>query len=139
MATDKSKWPDGPWKTEPDEERWADEETGLHCAIFRNGIGSLCGYVGIPESHPLHGMDCDKCHDLHDISVHGGLTFSDVIVDSPEGLHWLGFDCAHYGDYSPTYPSEFSTCGKSQYRNIDYVRNECRSLAKRLSVIGAEK
>ncbi len=52
---DKSKWEDGPWKSEPDQVNFKTEE-GLDAAIVRSShSGSLCGYVGIPKSHPWHG------------------------------------------------------------------------------------
>lgn len=62
------------------------------------------GYVLIPEGHPLHG----KHYDDIDVSVHGGLTFSEL-VDSDmvtewglektdEGAWCVGFDTAHWGD-----------------------------------------
>lgn len=56
---DKSGWPPGPWMNEPDRKQWMDEETKLPCLIVRNGgAGNLCGYVGVPPSHPLYG----KCY-----------------------------------------------------------------------------
>jgi len=65
--------------------------------------------------------------------VHWGLTFSEYCDGEylPEGF-WYGFDCSHAGDMSPyrfenqySFPSEI-------YRNIEYVKNECKSLAKQL-------
>lgn len=52
-------WMRGPWDDEPDEEDWVDDYTGYRCAIVRNTrvTGTLCGYVGIPPEHPLHGKD----------------------------------------------------------------------------------
>jgi hypothetical protein len=55
------------------------------------------GYVLVVEGHEFHG----KHYDEIDVSVHGGLTFSQ---DIPEGDkyfskgYWVGFDTAHYGD-----------------------------------------
>lgn len=54
---DKSKWNRGPWDSEPDKKQWQDEATGLPCLIVRNRMGALCGYVGVPESHPLFKVD----------------------------------------------------------------------------------
>lgn len=43
-----------PWKAEPDEEVF--EAHGLKCKVRRvTGLGHLCGYVGVPESHPWFG------------------------------------------------------------------------------------
>lgn len=54
-TADKSTWGPGSWHDEPDKAQWTDEATGLPCLIVRNHSGSLCGYVGVPETHPWHG------------------------------------------------------------------------------------
>ena len=46
--------PPGPWDNEPDKIQWVDETTGLDCLMVRNWWGSWCGYVGVPEGHPLY-------------------------------------------------------------------------------------
>lgn len=83
---DKTDWPDGPWKDEPDKVQWPDESTGLPCLIVRNDCGAWCGYVGVPDSHPLFGVGYDDAHDRNDaISVHHGLTFaSSCQIGRPE-------------------------------------------------------
>jgi hypothetical protein len=54
----KAAWGPGPWQSEPDHLEWKDERTGLECRIIRNMIfGNLCGYVGVPPSHPYFGWD----------------------------------------------------------------------------------
>lgn len=104
----RDKWPKGSWDNEPDKAQWLDR-TGLPCLAVRNRFGNWCGYVGIPESHPLYGKDYS---DLYDLNVHGGLTFSDGChpgghichvpePDEPDDVWWLGFDCGHGGDFSP--------------------------------------
>jgi hypothetical protein len=56
----KSEWGPGPWQDEPDHLAWTDERTSLACAIRRNmAIGSLCGYVGVPPTHPFFGWNYD--------------------------------------------------------------------------------
>jgi hypothetical protein len=56
----KSSWGVGPWQHEPDRVEWNDERTGLACRIIRNMIfGNLCGYVGVPPTHPYFGWDRD--------------------------------------------------------------------------------
>lgn len=87
---DKSAWGEGPWQDEPDKLQWVDDATGLDCLIVRNSGGALCGYVGVPESHPWHGISeyqctasptCEEDYCDHGpesaIEVHGGLTFAD--------------------------------------------------------------
>lgn len=97
-TVDKSTWGPGPWADEPDKMQWQDEKTGLPCLIVRNsqGSGALCGYVGVPPGHRLHGKlyndriegaPCgDSCGDDYHyqcridgaINVHGGITFSNA-------------------------------------------------------------
>src|SRR3954451_20529037 len=101
-AIDKSDWPEGPWKSEPDKRRWIDEETGYPCLIERNPVGTLFGYVGVPPGHPAHGMQHLAVDE--DIKVHGGLTFggkspgdlgSVRCGDKPESsddTYWFGFN-----------------------------------------------
>jgi hypothetical protein len=58
----------------------------------------------------------------------------------PDPVWWLGFDCAHAGDYTPSYGRDLGMPtgwgGVVEYRNIAYVEQECRSLAKQIR--GAE-
>lgn len=141
---DKSSWPRGPWDSEPDKIEWRDEATGLPCLIVRGGMGALCGYVGVPSSHPLHGKD----HDEPDVEVHGGLTYADACDDHGRICHvpkpgedpnawWFGFDCGHCGDRSPRLDSVFSSSGV--YRDIAYVRHETEQLARQLAAMAPTK
>jgi hypothetical protein len=118
------RWGPGIWTDEPDEAEWVHEETGLPCMVLRNlELGTLCGYVGVHETHPWHG----KPYDDPDVSVHGGLTFCGLYGDTgitsvkpadalsaertstlsakPDASyvgHWFfGFDCGHAGDLMP--------------------------------------
>jgi len=145
---DKAGWPEGPWMTEPDKEQWTDEATGLPCLIKRNGSGALCGYVGVTEGHPWFAQD----YDYVEADVHGGLTYADFcqegddghtichIVDpgEPDRVWWLGFDCAHCGDYLPAHDAGhqrmmnafFEGYSREEtYRDRAYVKAECASLA----------
>lgn len=148
-VVDKSVWGNGPWADEPDKLQWQDDETGLPCLIVRNPVGSLCGYVGVPLGHPWHGLDNDD-DELVDVEVHGGLTFSGACqegddsarrichIPSPgeaDDVWWLGFDCAHAGDISPSVERpprflEVSGGFHETYKSLDYVRAECASLAR---------
>lgn len=82
-----------------------------------NGLIFLCGYVGIPKTHPFYGLDYDS-EELNDIIIHGGLTFSSRVDKYPD--HWiLGFDCAHFDD--KVYP-----------KSLDFVKQECNNLYRQL-------
>jgi hypothetical protein len=54
------------------------------------------GYVRIIEGHPFY----DKGYENIPVDVHGGLTFSEHIMDNEKWSdgYWIGFDTAHYGD-----------------------------------------
>ena len=64
-------------------------------------------YVNVPAGHPAYKKDYNKI----DMDVHGGLTYGSSILrtsktDSLDGW-WLGWDYAHYTDYSGCFPSEW--------------------------------
>ena len=40
-------------------ERWKDDATGYECLLMQ-GPFALCGYVRIPEGHPLHGISYNE-------------------------------------------------------------------------------
>jgi hypothetical protein len=102
--------------------------SGLICKIQRAGeLLHLCGYVYIPEGHPLFG----KGYDEIDIDVHGGLTFSERV-----GKYWLiGFDCAHMGDIVPYMYFKNLMINQGEYRDWDYVDNELKSMAWEVAAI----
>lgn len=90
-----------------------------------------CGYVIIPEGHPLHG----KHHSEINVDVHGDLTFSDLITDdlierwselssSDKGKWIVGFDTAHAGDNLLTCSKQFvqaeTDCLLEQLKRIKY-------------------
>lgn len=103
---DKSSWPEGPWKTEPDLLRW--EDGAYDCVIYRNqNHGCLNGYAGVAKGHPLYKINLVK--KPHIIQVYGNITFSQPISDElfqgwrGKSDYWYhGFDCYHKNDISPT-------------------------------------
>lgn len=147
-------WGAGAWENEPDKMQWTNRTTGLECLIVRNRVGALCGYVGVPDTHPYHG----KGYDDIEAQVHGGLTFAKACQEGPpeetichvpepgkpDNLWWFGFDCAHCGDFFPqsnhfaaTMPNwPVSVRDRDEiYRTVDYVSRQCRSLAKQLAAV----
>lgn len=57
----------------------------------------------------------------------------------PDCVWWLGFDCSHSQDLSPameailkTIMPERHTTGYASYKDINYVRAQCRELAQQL-------
>ena len=64
--------------------------------VLRRGpIGAWCGYVYVGDiDPPKDGWD-------NTVDVHGGITWDDEDTRFLAGGHWIGFDCAHAGDYVP--------------------------------------
>ena len=59
-------------------------------------------YVGVNKSNKYYQVDYDTIHDMIDLSVHGGLTYSAHCPYYPWphlNLWWLGWDYAHLGDH----------------------------------------
>lgn len=150
---DRKEWPAGPWDGEPDKVQWPDEATGLPCIAVRNPrCGNWCGYVGVAEGHPYF----EKGYEEPSVEVHGGLTFADACqphgdeegkgichvagTGEPDRVWWLGFDCAHSGDYSPQDAmyardrpeSYWRLFPENSYKTLAYVKSECAKLAEQL-------
>lgn len=140
---DKDSWGEGPWQNETDRLYWIDPSTSYPCLIRRVPVGSLCGYVAVPPGHPAHGKSAGEV----DVTVHGGLTYAskcqgEICHVPAEGasddVWWLGFDCAHYGDLVPQTAAILRSVRTDKrirgevYRDIDYVRQQVRSLAWQL-------
>lgn len=142
---DKSKWPSGVWSSEPDKIQWQDDTTGLPCLILRvKHSGHLCGYVGVPPGHPWFEMAYEDVP----VEIHWGLTFANfcqhgeehgvchvTAPEEPDRVWWLGFDCGHCEDLSPAYSKEMYEMFLrewNEYRDVEYVRGQCRSLAKQI-------
>ena len=120
-----------PWDNEPDEKAWKDEETGFACQIIRNHFGVLCGYVGVSQTHPLHGKGFQ---DL-EIDVHDGLSFAGNHKDLPPPLWFFGFHCCHAHDIAPRmlkFDRDFYKGMFATYKDMEFVEKECRDLAGKL-------
>jgi len=151
---DKSAWGEGPWMHEPDRKEWRDAETGLPCLAIRGPMGNWCGYTAVSEGHPAYGKDYDDVR----VDAHGGLTYAGKcnghICHTPDpgepgNVHWLGFDCAHSGDFIPSMDAMRKPGGVLHdiavrypgvhdgdvYRDLPYVEAECASLAKQLAAM----
>lgn len=107
---------------------------GFKCEVRRTDMGHLCGYVYIPVEHVAYGVHYSYDYEdenamtcVADLDVHGGITYSDM-DDRDNPVMWvIGFDCAHYRDYTPSMRGSIEN-----YKDIEYVMNETRLLAAQL-------
>jgi hypothetical protein len=114
------------------EKEWT-TEAGLKAQVIATPMGHRCGYVGVPEGHPMYGKHYDEVN----VYVHGGLTFS----HDEDGLWWFGYDCAHSDDakdpelMSDEYKKVFMDWprfNEGAIRTLEFCVAECESLAKQL-------
>lgn len=124
-------WESGPWDEEPDRVDWIDEATGYPCLVTRHFLfGYLCGYVGLPPGHRLHGVNWQDNEELREVDVWNGVTYSAPCQEGPppdvadvvgppelyichvpepgqeEHVWWFGFHCGGYLDYQPRMAAE---------------------------------
>ena len=84
--------------TTPQVARW--KHNGVECAIhYVPTLDCRNGYCFIPDGHPLEqSVDwADPYGSEALLDVHGGVTFGPKKI---EGGHIVGFDTAHFTDYS---------------------------------------
>ena len=113
------------------EKEWT-TEAGLKAQVIATPMGHRCGYVGVPEGHPMY----EKHYDEVNVYVHGGLTYSEL----DDGLWTFGYDCAHWDDakdpalMSAEYKKVFVNLMGSggTIKTLDFCAAECESLAKQL-------
>lgn len=70
---------------------------GMACALRHGAFDAPCGYVAIPDGHPVLRMRRSEAYDAFD--VHGGITYYHVMGEDPQHRLWIGFDMAHCGDF----------------------------------------
>lgn len=143
---DRTGWPAGPWDDEPDKVQWQDAATGLPCIARRTPAGFWCGYVAVPPGHPLHGTQ-DTYGAAEGLPAHGGITYAagcdgdqeygichKPSPGEPDDVWWFGFDCAHAWDSAPSREfRRYPNLGPRVYRTLDYVRDQCATLALALA------
>ena len=100
-----------------------------------------CGYIGLPKGHKYAGKD----YDAIDVSVHGGLTYSEHAPSFRLGgfEYYLGFDCGHWQDApdietmkrhgaDEKYLSCWSAFPGDVVRTQQYVIEECKSVVNQI-------
>ncbi len=103
---------------------------GFECNIKRHSkVHTWIGYVKLYENHPYFNEDngnndyidnYEKNRTINNVSVHGGVTYSQICI--------IGFDTHHYNDGEPL---KYLDVNKP-YRDYDYVVKELKCLALQL-------
>lgn len=108
------------------------EYAGFKCTVRQHPrMRHYCGYVWLPEDHPLtyqRGADID---DL--ISVHGGVTYSAWEKEGEEKFYVVGFDCAHAGDYVSVLSLRPISLGDHKW-TLEEVTEEVNHFAEQLTI-----
>ncbi len=128
-----------------------------HRAYGLNYWGDSMKYMGkkVISKRKLKHSKLRK--DMNNLDVHGGLTFSNFCGKSDDESKyichvgdgepwWIGFDAAHAWDISPAMDARLKSFGFDQdlstlitkqcaYRDLSYVENEVRSLARQLKAM----
>ncbi|MFW6002414.1 MAG: hypothetical protein ACOCQD_03660 [archaeon] len=103
------------------------------------------GYVGIPPSNILHGIEWQGYIE-ENIEVHGGITFSDYMGNLfDDNYYWfIGFDCAHAWDnpdrdtareygMEPDFPTSLLMMDEdAEVRDFEFVLKETKKLYNQL-------
>lgn len=123
-------------------------ESGLRAVVVWNDkMGFRCGYVQVPQNHPLHAVeymqktealprdaDGDRIAPEIHFDVHGCITYSDdhcPTMEPEEGEWWFGFDCGHVGD-----ATMLSLPGSGDVkRSLEYVVGQCEKLARQIRAV----
>lgn len=121
------------------------QNDNYRCVIKKNPyLGVWCGYVELPESHPVYQQEYEL---LHTLDVHGGITYSAFGIPGTylKGW-WIGFDCGHAGDFIPCIESineilllkgmpeitSIKNINKTTFKDQDFVKQELIQLVNQL-------
>lgn len=140
----KSHFPDGKWKSEPDFCKWT--SFGLTCLVFRDmSLGIWKGLVGLPSNHLFYKKTMDKILDYDQVldlffSVHGGISTIGYLPykysNHNNDLWWIGIETCHGEDFMPLAQLENPNDSANQvYKDFVFIRRETKKLAKFLSLI----
>ena len=105
------------------------ETNGYKAHVIWINDSHYCGYVEVPNTHPCYlAFDYDDL--IESLEVHGGVTYTDSFLQNVEsnGTWFIGFDAAHACDKTRYW-------NHGEFRDLDYMVNECHKLAQQLKKI----
>lgn len=129
----RNSWLPGAWQDEPDIIEWRKEGSAYPLLIVRGQTGCLCGYVGIPQGHALHGM---WSGDLTRFTwtalpeeINGAFPCGPIFTPTgaPPTCWWLGFHCGAMGELMPAVPLVEGE--ERRYVPLDEARARVEALA----------
>jgi len=143
----------GEWIEEPDQVFF--EYRGMKCKILRcEHTGNLCGYICVNGNHPFTHLDLAL--DIP-IDTHGGITYA----QNEEDGYWIGFDCAHCGDFCPGIVKSYEYMNQilrditpesnifdrmmrrfsedRQYKNIQFCIDECKRMVDQFLTLESKR
>lgn len=91
---------------------------GIKWKITRPTGSHLCGYIIVPKTTVV---DFDGLDDI----AHGGITGGCRCNEDEESF---GFDCAHAGDWIPSFGAGLAKENNWTYKNYDYVLNNIKEM-----------
>ena len=100
---------------------------GMTCALRHGAFNAPCGYVAVPEGHPLHGKGQNMDSPVHDLDVHGGVTFTGKLRSDGQQRFWIGFDMAHWCDFAPY---DHTLCIRTDWECVAETNRLAEQLAK---------
>lgn len=138
----RSEWSSGPWQEEPDLVEWRLGGVSYPLLIVRGEAGVLCGFVGVPETHPLHGtflrddatLTSPDLPEVISATRPCGQVF--IPTNEPPTCWWLGFHCGSDREFVPAMPPEAQP--SRHYAHLSEVRERVETLARALTAIGFE-
>lgn len=142
----RQRWGSGPWEQEPDYEAFT--AYGFDCQLHRSYFSWWCGYVGLPQSHPLFQIDISDIDKLVKIDGRLWWTFWSAahVISLPSqhdlGMWWVGFDLNLRGQAPADYGPMLRTGHLDKlwrYWTIEDCRRETRKLAQQFATIAGSR
>ena len=104
----------------------------LYCGEFNNHEFAIANQGDHPCAYVENKLNVTSYDDelIWDVYVHGSLTYCDKSYWNDSKKTFLGWDYAHWGDYS-----ELSLCGEGKRYTTEEIYEDVKSVIKQLEKI----
>lgn len=99
---------------------------GMTCVVIHGVFDAPCGYVKIPEGHPLYKVNYFDYPDHVRLYVHEGITFSGEL-DGLQGWY-VGFNTVHFEDFDPLYHTKCVRTGEECEQETNRLADQIAKL-----------